>query len=803
MTDNRPLPERMFEAGFTDLIPVIPPGASLAPTSKIPPGSAGKIPGKRTANNLWVGMNWREIKATIDDVRLWHNWGANVGLRSDRFPGVDIDCADESLAQIVEDAATSCLGPAPVRIGNPPKRLLPYRTTEPFGRMRLWMRRGDQHFLVEVLGQGTQYLVSGTHPTTRRPYQWNVDPAGLTADGLTCISKESASAFLDHVLQLAEMLGYECEREGDGRQMAERKGDQAQFLAPSMDELREVVERLPNTNTMFPSRTDWLKVGYAIRAAAGEENEPEAFDLFSYWSSKWEGNGRSEGNTPEYVRNEWRRIKGPYSVGWSWLSELARKFGYNDSPFAVEAEAPSPTPTKEEDDGAPFLSDQWLALKIVEMSQSILRYSPMMDKWFVWDRGRWQPDAVMLAEDVVKTCLRKIARKYQGAGTTEKEKQKWEQECRSICSSGKATAVRVLVQSDRAIAVSPESLDYNLWILNTPGGIIDLTTGNIQDSDPDQLCTKSTVVAPDFGMPTPLWTAFLEEATGGDIQLQAYLRRLGGYALTGSTREQQFCFIYGPGGNGKGVFLNTLKAILGDYARTAPMDTFTAATTDKHATDLAGLAGARLVVASETESGKRWDEPKLKSMTGGDDIAARFMHKDFFTYTPQFKLIFIGNYKPDIRNIDEAMRRRAHIVPFTVKPKVKDLDLREKLRAEWPGILAWLVRGCLEWQKEGLNPPASVAQATEEYFAENDPVGQWILECCVESDEPVALLEMWDSWQAWSRGRGEYTGKIQRLAQVLEAKGYQKRKDPKSRAVTFTGVKPVNRLDPMEVMTNA
>lgn len=799
MIDNRPLAERMFEAGFTDLIPVIPPGASLAPTSKIPPGSVGKIPGKRTANGLWVGMNWRETKATSDDIRTWASWGANVGLRSDAFPGVDIDCADEGLAQIVEDAALSQLGPAPVRVGNPPKRLLPYRTGIPFGRMRLWFRRGDKHYLVEVLGQGTQYLVAGVHPTTGRPYQWSTDPATLGVAGLTEITREAADQFLTYLQQAADMLGYECEREGNGKQTAERKGDQSQFLAPSLEELRAAVEALPNTNSMFPSRTDWLKVGYAIRSAAGEENEPEAFDLFSYWSSKWEGNARSDGNNAEYVRSEWRRIKGPYSVGWSWLSELARPYGFNDSPFNVEAEAPATTPTKEEDDGAPFLSDQWLALKVVEMAQSVLRYSPMLDKWFVWDRGRWQPDAVMLAEDVIKLSLRKIARKYQGAGVTEKEKDKWTQECRNICSSGKATAVRTLIQSDRAIAVSPESLDYNLWILNTPQGIIDLTTGGMQQSDPDQLCTKSTAVSPEE-MPTPLWLKFLEEATGGDPQLQAYLRRLGGYALTGSTREQQFCFIYGPGGNGKGVFLNTLKAILGDYARTAPMETFTAATTERHATDLAGLAGARLVVASETESGKRWDEPKLKQMTGGDDISARFMHKDFFTYTPQFKLVFIGNYKPDIRNIDEAMRRRAHMVPFKVKPKVKNLDLRDQLKAEWPGILAWLIAGCLEWQRGGLNPPTSVLEATEEYFSENDPVGQWIIECCTESDEPVALLDFWDSWQQWSRGRGEYTGKIQRLAQVLEAKGYQKRKDPKSRAVTFTGIRPVNRLDPLEVM---
>ena len=180
---NAPLPERMFAAGFTDLIPVIPPGAILAPSSKIAPSAIGKIPGQRLENGLWVGMNWRKYDATIEAVKKWQRDGANTGLRADAFPAIDIDCADPTLAKIIEDAVTAELGPAPVRIGNPPKRLLPYRLVGPqFGRMRLWMKRVDaegnvHHYLVEVLGQGTQYLVAGMHPKTLRAYEWSEDPA--------------------------------------------------------------------------------------------------------------------------------------------------------------------------------------------------------------------------------------------------------------------------------------------------------------------------------------------------------------------------------------------------------------------------------------------------------------------------------------------------------------------------------------------------------------------------------------------------------------------------------------------------
>jgi hypothetical protein len=175
---NKPLAERMFELGYRGLIPVIPPGASLAPTSKISPSSIGKIPGRRLENGVWVGFDWRAMEATLDDVREWHRWGANVGLRADVFPGVDIDCTDEQLATMIEGVVIAKLGPAPVRVGNYPKRLLMYRTAEPFPRRRLWMQRGEQHYLVEILGAGQQYLISGTHPTTLRPYEWNVGGPG-------------------------------------------------------------------------------------------------------------------------------------------------------------------------------------------------------------------------------------------------------------------------------------------------------------------------------------------------------------------------------------------------------------------------------------------------------------------------------------------------------------------------------------------------------------------------------------------------------------------------------------------------
>ena len=290
-------PEAMYEAGFTDLVSVIPPNAPLTPTSKIPQSAVGKVPGRRLGNGLWAGYDWRKSAPTVDDVRRWAVDTANVGLRADNFPGVDIDASDERLVGIIEDVARATLGPAPVRIGKAPKRLLMYRTEEPFGRMRLWIKKGQTSHLVEVLGQGQQYLIYGTHPSTLRPYGWLQDPVALGAAGLTTITREMADKFLTELANHLDLLSVgTVEREGDGRPLVRTATEQTTLLAPSIEALRDAVRHVPNTNDFFPDRTSYLKMGYAIRAASNDLEE--GYAIFAEWAGKWEGNDRSPGNDP-------------------------------------------------------------------------------------------------------------------------------------------------------------------------------------------------------------------------------------------------------------------------------------------------------------------------------------------------------------------------------------------------------------------------------------------------------------------------------------------------------------------------
>jgi len=287
--------------------------------------------------------------------------------------------------------------------------------------------------------------------------------------------------------------------------------------------------------------------------------------------------------------------------------------------------------------------------------------------------------------------------------------------------------------------------------------------------------TKMTNDSP--GTNFPNWRTFLSDVTAGDVELQRYLARVAGYALTGVTTEHVMFFLYGTGANGKSVFLNTLAAVWGDYATHAPIDAFMETRGERHPTDLAKLRGARLVIATEVGQGKRWDEGKIKALTGGDTISARFMRQDFFDYKPQFKLMIAGNHKPSLRNVDEAMRRRLHMIPFTVTipSEKRDHTLPERLLAEMDGILGWAIQGCVEWQRVGLKPPACVLAATEEYFESQDAIKRWIEEECIQSERAtVSTEEAYGAWKTWAEKQGEFVGSMKKLAEDLGKHGFQR-----------------------------
>lgn len=431
------------------------------------------------------------------------------------------------------------------------------------------------------------------------------------------------------------------------------------------------------------------------------------------------------------------------------------------------------------DSEPPEYSDDAVALAFSNRHASDLLFVPEWGHWLRWDGARWARDTTLAVFDMVRVvCRRQAAEALAEVDGTPGWVSK-------IASGQKVASVERLARADRRHARAADLFDADPWELNTPGGVVDLRTGKLRRQRATDLFTKVAYVAP--GGDCPRWRAFLLEIMQGDAEAVAYLQRWAGYLLTGLTREHAFLFAFGPGGNGKSVLVNTLAAVLGDYATTSPMDTFMASNNDRHPTDLAALRGARLVVASETEAGRALAESRIKALTGGDKISARFMRGDFFEYVPVFKLVMVGNHRPSIRNPDDAMRRRLHLLPITFKPPQPDHDLQERLRAELPGILAWAIEGCLAWQREGLGKPQLVADATAEYFAEQDMLAQWLTERCEaipRNEAPSAAL--YRDWRAWAEGRGEVAGTNKAFSAALER--HHAKKATKAGAV-FVGIR--------------
>ena len=314
--------------------------------------------------------------------------------------------------------------------------------------------------------------------------------------------------------------------------------------------------------------------------------------------------------------------------------------------------------------------------------------------------------------------------------------------------------------------------DCDPYLLGTPAGSIDLRTGALRQSEPGDYITKATAIVPAETASCPRWLQFLDEATAGDIGLIRFMQQWSGYMLTGDTRQQALVFLFGDGGNGKSVFVNAVAGVLGDYASTAAMDTFVASQTERHLAELAMLRGARMVTASETEEGRYWAESRIKQLTGGDPITARFMRQNFFTYMPAFKLMIVGNYKPKLKHVDAAMSRRFYMLPFSHRPQTPDRTLDQQLRDEWPGILRWMIEGCLDWQENGLIRPACIEKATAAYFDDQDLLGDWMSQCCVLGEgKKTPSAQLFGSWQAYAIENFEEPGSIGSFSQALEKRG--------------------------------
>lgn len=377
------------------------------------------------------------------------------------------------------------------------------------------------------------------------------------------------------------------------------------------------------------------------------------------------------------------------------------------------------------------------------------RYVPKWDTWLFWDGERWVKRDWVHAQNKVREFLRNCAAIIQ---TSDKKMAK------VLRSKDMTTAIEILLRSNSASISNVEQWDGNIFLLGTPKGTVDLTTGQLIVARREDYITKFTAVAPEEpGCKHPVWTKFLNDIFAKDQDIIDFMQRAAGWALTGDNTEQKLIFNYGKGRNGKGVFMHTIGSIMNDYSKNVDSSVFISSHFPQHTTELAQMQGARLVDSSEIEKGKSWNGEVLKRLTGGDVISARYMRQDFFEFKPQLSLFISGNNKPSFKGIGTSIRERFLLVPFTQSftGARSDPDLEKKLVKEWPAILRWMIDGAIDWRAQGLNPPKVILDASADYLDEEDDISRFISTHLEDDpDSKLATSEVYKHFRLWQQAEG-------------------------------------------------
>ncbi len=477
---------------------------------------------------------------------------------------------------------------------------------------------------------------------------------------------------------------------------------------------------------------------------------------------------------------------------YAWPDGAHRLTGENRGNATVtRSEAPDTPDATVPNDALPVhLTDLGNARRMARHYGGHLRFCHPWGRWLVWDGQRWALDDTARVERAAKATVGSI---YAEAAACQEDSHRKELAKHALRSEAatKLRAMMDLTRSEPGIPVLPDALDADPWLLTVANGTLDLRTGELRPHSPGDLITKLAPVPYDAAATCPRWLAFLAETFEGNGPLMAYVQKMAGYALTGDTSEQSLFVLWGTGQNGKSTMLSTLGAMQGDYWKQTPTETLLARSGNVIPNDVAALKGARLVTAIEADEGRRLAESLVKQMTGGDPLAARFMRAEWFNFLPTFKLFLATNHKPEIRGTDLAIWRRIRLIPFrvTVPASKQDKHLGDKLKAELPGILAWAVRGCLAWQREGMAPPAEVVAATTQYREEMDPLADFLAELCIDlpgiATEAGALFKAYSEW--CERG-GEKPLNQTQFGRRLAERGYQKSRNDTTRRYQYHGI---------------
>ena len=441
--------------------------------------------------------------------------------------------------------------------------------------------------------------------------------------------------------------------------------------------------------------------------------------------------------------------------------------------------------------GHPEGTETWLAERLVAQHGEMIRWCGVWKKWLIYRKGRWLVDCKAVPQRLAKECIRKVG--LEGLAEQDQVRRELLLKCAAKAESAKMrAAVLTLASHEEPVQLMPESLDADPWLLNAKNGTVDLRTGKLTPHDPKKLLSKRTVAEYDPDAVCPVWDAFLLKIFGGDLELVTFVQRAVGYSLTGDISEHALFLLHGKGRNGKSTLTEAIQWLLGEYAVAGAPNLLVAQRSEKHPTELVDLFGRRMVVCQETGEEHRFDEAKVKGLTGGDRVSARRMREDYWSFEPTHKLWLCTNHKPAIRGQDEAIWSRIKLIPFevTIPAEERDKGLKRKLRAEASGILAWAVRGALSWQREGLQTPAKVQAATEAYREAEDRLGAFLEDRCqVDKRMQVQAKSLYEEFRSWAQENGEYELSQKALGQRLAERGFEPAKSGSSRFWRGLGLK--------------